>query len=167
MTSWVYSMELDTDDEEASVATRFNSTAPTASVFSVGDSGFTNAPSGENFIAYCFHSVEGYSKVGSWTGNGNADGPFIYTGFRPAFLLLKRIDAVTSWLIEDDKRLGYNIDNNDLLPNQNSVEQTDDRLDIVSNGFKLRSTFTSTNASGGTYLYLAFAESPFKTSNAR
>ena len=100
-------------------------------------------------------------------GNQSSDGTFIYTGFRPAFILIHRTDSVTDWFLEDNKRLGYNVDNNDLIPNSTVAEQTDDRLDIVSNGFKLRSTFTSTNASGGTYLYYALAESPFKTSNAR
>ena len=118
-------------------------------------------------MAYCFHSIEGYSKVDSYEGNNNANGTFIYTGFRPAFLLLKNVDAgTTDWMLEDDKRLGYNVDNNDLIPNQNYVEATDDRLDIVSNGFKLRGTQTTSNASN-TYLYYAAAAYPFKYSPAR
>jgi len=154
-------------DAARGTAGDWEDTTPSASVFTIGNGTSRTNDGSSTYICYCFQPIEGYSKIGVWTGNASADGPFIYTGFRPAYLLLKRTDGVTSWLIEDDKRLGYNIDNNDLLPNQDSAEQTDDRLDIVSNGFKLRSAFTSTNASGGTYLYMAFAKSPFKYSNAR
>ena len=168
MTSWAYSMELDTTDAQASVATRFNSTAPTASVFSVGDSGYTNAPSGENFVAYAFHSVEGYSKVGSYTGNGNADGTFISTGFRPAFVMIKNYGATGDrWLILDDKRDTYNVATNSLAPNLGNAESTGYDLDFVSNGIKIRDDESPLNTSGIGYLYLAFAESPFKYANAR
>ena len=105
--------------------------------------------------------------MGSYTGNGSTDGAFIYTGFRPAWLLIKRSDASSDWILQDNRRLGYNVDNNDLIPNQNYAEATDDRLDQLSNGFKLRSTFATSNASGGTYIYIAFAEQPFKYANAR
>lgn len=119
-------------------------------------------------IAYCFHSVEGFSKFGSYTGNGSADGPFVYTGFRPAFVLLKRSDSAASWALMDTARDTYNASGLDLYPNLSNAE-TDDRpvLDITSNGFKLRSTYASTNASGGTYIYMAFAETPFKYSVGR
>jgi hypothetical protein len=139
---------------------------PTSSVFTVDNWGLING-SGDAHIAYCFHSVDGFSKAGSYTGNGSTDGPFVYTGFRPAWLMIKRTDAASDWILQDNKRLGYNVDNNDLVPNQNYAEATDDRLDQLSNGFKLRSTFGTSNASGGTYIYLAFAETPQKFANAR
>ncbi|MDP6583287.1 MAG: hypothetical protein QF535_01440, partial [Anaerolineales bacterium] len=123
----------------------------------------------EDFICYAFTGIEGYSKVGSYTGNGATDGPFIYTGFRPAWYMIRRVDSAppTGWMIEDNKRLGYNVANRDLIANLNVNEQPDDRTDMLSNGFKIRATSNNFNNSGGTYIYLAFAESPFKTSNAR
>ena len=124
-------------------------------------------------VVYCFHSIEGYSKVGSYVGNGNADGTFIYTGFRPSWLLWKLYDgeAGQNWHIEDVKRNPYNYLNKTLLPNANAVEadstSTVAGIDFVSNGFKMRGTDNGLNYSGYDYLYLAFAESPFKTANAR
>ena len=158
---------LNTDEVPYVYSGYFNNTSPTASVFTLGNNNDVNGSSPKTYMAYCFHSIEGYSKVDSYEGNNNANGTFIYTGFRPAFLLLKNVDAgTTDWMLEDDKRLGYNVDNNDLIPNQNYVEATDDRLDIVSNGFKLRGTQTTSNASN-TYLYYAAAAYPFKYSPAR
>ena len=123
----------------------------------------------EDFIAYCFHSVEGYSKIGSYTGNGNADGTFVYTGFRPAFILYKGIDSATGRCIHDNKRDGYNQTNKRLFPDDNGVEATStgNAVDFVASGFKLRSTGSTINGSGDTYMYLAFAEAPFKIGNAR
>jgi hypothetical protein len=146
--------------------TKWNGVMPTSTVFSVGSDPATGGTTGK-YVAYCWAPIAGYSAFGSYTGNGSADGPFVYTGFRPAFIMLRRTDSATDWFIEDNKRLGYNVDNNDLIPNSSVAEQTDDRLDFTSNGFKLRSTFSSTNASGGTYIYMAFAENPFKYANAR
>ena len=143
---------------------------PTSTVVRIG------GPSGEGwwgnsfaYIAYCFHSVEGYSKVGSYEGNGNADGTFVYCGFRPAWYMIRRVDSAppTGWMIEDNKRIGYNVANRDLIANLNNNEQPDDRTDMLSNGFKIRATSNNFNNSSGTYLYIAFAESPFKYSNAR
>ena len=140
-------------------------TAPTSSVFSnVTFSGSTDT------IAYCFHSVEGFSKFGSYTGNGNADGPFIHTGFRPAFLIIKRTDTAADWQIFDTARDPYNFVDNALYPNESWAENVAGSayLDIVSNGFKLRiAGGTALNTSSGTYLYMAFAEMPFKYANAR
>ena len=139
---------------------------PTSSVFSV--IGSVVNTSGENIIGYCFHSVDGYSKVGTYTGNGLNDGTFVYTGFRPAFLLIKRTDAAGVWPMFDNKRVGYNWDNRQSRANETSVEETSNTfIDILSNGFKCKNTAADKNASGGTYIYLAFAESPFKYSNAR
>ena len=142
------------------------SVLPTASVFTPGDASNTGANNNE-FISYCFHSVEGYSKVGSYEGNGNANGTFIYTGFRPAFTIVKNMDASANWQLTDDKRLGYNPDNNDFEVNNSDAEKTNDYIDIVSNGIKVRTTDSGYNTSNKTYIYIAFAKSPFKTSNAR
>ena len=120
-------------------------------------------------IAYCFHSVEGYSKVGSYVGNGSADGPMIYTGFRPAFFVVKNASSgSTSWRLYDDKRPAYNPANLILYPDTSSSESgTGHPMDFVSNGIKNRGTFSEVNTNGDTYIYLAFAESPFKYANAR
>ena len=114
------------------------------------------------YIAYCFAPIQGFSKFGSYVGNGNIDGPFVYTGFRPAFILIKDTVAAQNWLLWDDKRLGYNPENNPLLPNQNSAEETNNEIDILSNGFKMRSaTYNAAN----NQIYAAFAEFPFVSSN--
>ena len=141
-------------------------TSPTSTVFSVGSDADVNA-STNTYVAYCFAPVAGYSAFGSYTGNASAaDGPFIYTGFRPAYVLIKRSSAVESWCLMDSKREGYNVDNDPLFPNLSNAEGTQDFLDLLSNGFKLRSTDTGVNGSG-TYIYIAFAEFPFKYSRAR
>jgi len=140
-----------------------NDTMPTSSVISFGSDGQVSG-SGQSHICYAFHSVKGYSKIGSYTGNGNADGPFIHTGFRPAFIINKRTDSTSGWDIFDNKRLGYNVANRLLGANSNGAESTTDKLDILSNGFKMRTT-SGGNYSGATYIYMAFAESPFVNSN--
>jgi len=152
----------------AATSTGFwNDTAPSASVFTVGNNGDVNI-SGKDIIAYCFHSVEGYSKVGSYVGNGDADGTFVYTGMKPAFLLVKNIPtAARNWFIFDSARDTYNIVEKKLYPNLTNAEADADAYDFVSNGFKVRSSDANWNTSGESYLYLAFSESPFKTSNAR
>ena len=144
----------------------FNGTRPSSSVLTVGAYNSNNGSS-DALIAYCFHSVEGYSKIGSYEGNSNADGPFIYTGFTPAYILCKNFDnAAQYWNIKDNKRPEYNLESKTLFANATNAEQTDNGVDFVSNGFKFRSSGGGTNTSG-TYIYIAFAESPFKTSNAR
>lgn len=145
----------------------FNDTYPTSTVFSYG--GYLGDDlSNDDKVAYCYHSVEGYSKVGSYIGNFSADGPFIYTGFRPAWLMLKRTDSADSWLMRDNKRDPYNVTAQMINANANTAEYTDSTLiDFVSNGFKLRHQNSLMNASGGTFIYLAFAETPFKYANAR
>ena len=117
------------------------------------------------YIAYCFAPIQGFSKFGSYTGNGDADGTFVYTGFRPAWIMTKRTDSTGSWYVWDSKRLGYNADNNRFLADDTYAEQTDDDMDILSNGWKFRLTDGDMNASGGTYIYAAFAEAPFVNSN--
>jgi hypothetical protein len=140
--------------------------APTSSVFTFSG-GFYG--SGKNTVAYCFHSVDGFSKIGKYTGNGSSDGPFVYTGFRPAFVMIKRTDTATDWIIWDTVRDTYNEFTKFLYPNDNSAEAIGSGVaDALSNGFKLRNAGTANrNASGGTYIYMAFAENPFKYANAR
>jgi len=147
-------------------AAYWNNTAPTSSVFSIGSVTSVNENT-KDFIAYCFHSVEGYSKVGSYTGNGNADGTFVYLGFRPAFWLMRSISDGTHWVIHDSARETENPLDLQLLPNEANAEAASSRpVDFLSNGVKIR--FSSyLNDSGQSYLYLAFAESPFKFANAR
>ena len=145
----------------------WNSTNPTSSVFSVGTITDTNA-SGGTYVAYCFAAVAGYSAFGSYTGNGSTDGPFVYLGFRPRLVMTKRTDATSQWYIIDTARDLYNSTANILIPNSNVAESSNtQQYDELSNGFKLRSTNVDNNASGGTYIYMAFAENPFKFANAR
>ena len=144
--------------------TRFNDTEPTSSVFSLGTAAGLNTSS-DTHVAYCFAEKKGYSKFGSYTGNGNADGTFVYTGFRPAWVMVKRTDSGNSWCIFDNKRPGFNETNQYLLAEDSRAELTDMGFEILSNGFKLRQTFNSVNGSGASYIYLAFAESPFVNSN--
>jgi hypothetical protein len=157
---------LNTTAATADAADRWNDTLPTSSVFSIGSGAEVNT-SAEDYIAYCFAEVEGFSKFGSYTGNGSADGPFVYCGFRPAFVMIKRSDSTSNWTILDDVREGYNVDNDPLYPNLSNAEGTADLADLLSNGFKLRSTDASVNANNGTYIFAAFAEQPVKYSNAR
>jgi len=158
--------EMNFNTNHASTVTDvFNDTEPTSSVFSINASAVVNGD-GNAMIAYCFHDIPGYSKFDSYDGSNSADGAFIYTGFRPAFVIIKAIDATGDWYIYDTERLGYNRDNNYLRSNQTAVESTDDILDIVSNGFKLRSTNSEHNAAA-TFDYIAFAETPFKYANGR
>ena len=145
----------------------YNDTFPTSTVVSYGGYMGTELTNNDKLM-YCFHSVEGYSKVGSYTGNFNAQGPFIYTGFRPAWLMLKRTDSADSWLMRDNKRDTFNVTAQMINANETGAEYTDSTLiDFVSNGFKLRHQNSLMNASGGTFIYLAFAEMPLKFANAR
>jgi hypothetical protein len=139
-----------------------------ASTFAVGYAGDMNGSDVE-MIAYCFHSVDGYSKVGSHTGNGSTDGTFVYTGFRPAYVMVKRTDSSNVWGVMDTDRTQANYQNFHLIEaNSSATEDTGaDYVDMVSNGFKVRASSLFINASGGSYIYLAFAENPFKYTNAR
>ena len=164
-------LELNNGNVTFTGANYFNNTPSTNTVFSVGSLGSTNG-NGNGMIAYCFHSVDGFSKVGRYISNNSADGPFSYTGFRPAFLLIKRTQSASAnWLIYDDKRDTYNQMQFALFPNTDAAEYTSNLLhvDFLSNGFKIRNaTYGETNApSGHVYLYMAFAKQPFKYANAR
>ena len=151
-------------------ASYWSNTNPTSSVFTVGTNSGTNG-SGNNMIAYCFAEKKGFSKIGSYTGNGNADGPFVYTGFKPAFILGKAASgtsaAFENWFIYDVKRNTFNPTYNVLFPNSGSAEGTNSAqsLDLLSNGFKARSVETRFNESGSTYIYMAFAEEPLVGDN--
>ena len=114
-------------------------------------------------IAYCFTPVEGYSAFGSYTGNGSTDGPFIYTGFKVAFLVQKRTDSTGNWRIRDTKRGTYNAIEDVLYADTNASTITEDPYDFLSNGFKIRTSGPHNNASGGSYVYIAFAENPFSS----
>ena len=156
---------LNTTDAESS-SSYFNSTSPTSTVFSVNNSDTTNDTNPQ--IAYCFAEKTGYSKFGSYTGNGNADGTFIYTGFKPAFVMFKNTTtSSTNWHIVDTKRNTFNIVDKLLFPNDTGAEGTQSALDLTSNGFKVRVTNGFINTSGDTYIYMAFAESPFVTAGTK
>jgi hypothetical protein len=165
-TTYIYLNE--TAAEDTGGATITNSAYPTSSVFSIGTSTFVNGSS-ETYIAYCFHEVEGYSKFGKYIGNGNSSGMFVYTGFRPAFVLIKSTTAVESWNLFDTARDPSNLTTQNLNPNVSNAESDassgNRAIDILSNGFKLRGDNSAVN--DGTFLYLAFAEQPFKYANAR
>ena len=121
-------------------------------------------PSGDTCIAYCFAEKKGYSKFGSYTGNGNADGTFIYTGFKPAFVMLKRTNNTAHWQMQDSKRIGFNPENERLYASDAAAEQTINFIDLLSNGFKCITTDAGANGSGDNFIFMAFAESPFVTS---
>ncbi len=160
-----YLLRLNTIDARADVTSAWNDTAPTSSVFTVGTSSLVNNT--DDFIAYCFAEIEGYSKFGSYIGNGSTDGTFVYTGFRPAFVLVKDTGAA-DWDIQDTTRSPFNPSVVRLWANLSSAEVTSTYdIDFLSNGFKLRSTNPDTNSNGDTKIYMAFAENPFKYANAR
>ena len=149
--------------------TIWNDTAPTSSVFTTANNAIINN-NGDTYIAYLFASVEGYSKVDSYVGNGNADGTYVHIGFRPAFVLIKSSSNAEAWNIFDNKRDPDNKVHHLLAPNTNTEENNSTaarELDFLSNGFKMRGTNDTINGSGKTYIYLAFAERPFKYANAR
>ena len=148
------------------LSTLWNNTAPTSSVFSLGTSVGVNG-STETHVAYCWAPVAGYSAFGSYTGNGNADGPFVFCGFRPAVVIVKMSSSTGNWTILDDKREGYNVDNDPLYPNLSDAEGTTDLIDITSNGFKVRTTDATFNTNAGTYVYAAWAQHPFALARAR
>jgi len=148
----------------SSVSAHYNSTTPTSSFFTVGSSDRTNG-SGDSMIAYCFAEKQGFSKFGSYTGNGSTDGTFVYTGFKPAFLLIKQTGATGKWLMIDNKRDPDNACNHRLNADVSNAESTGVIfVDMLSNGWKLRTTSTDYNTSGVAGIYMAFAENPFVSS---
>ena len=159
-------ISINSSDAVATDTASWNNTAPTSSVFSVGASDANNKNT-NNIIAYCYAEKKGYSKFGSYIGNGNANGRFVYTGFKPSFVLIKNItDAGELWEMFDNKRIGYNPKNHRLYASTNDAEDTSaERLDLLSNGFKIRTTGSHVNESGDTMIYMAFAENPIIGSN--
>jgi len=157
-------MVLNENYSEATASNFMNNTAPTSSVFSLG-SGTTPNGSGTTYIAYCFADVQGFSKFGSYTGNGSADGTFVYTGFKPAFVIIKQTNFGNSWRMYDNKRSTFNVVTKELYPNTSDAEATTDKMDFVSNGFKFRTSATNANESGSPYIYMAFAENPLVGTN--
>ena len=145
-------------------ATYWQDTAPTTDVFSIGTEDGVNASS-NTYIAYCYANCEGFIKSGTYEGNGNADGTFVYTGFSPAFIMTKSLDSTSNWQMFDNKRLGYNVDNNAASANLTDAPVTTDMIDILSNGFKCR--IASDPNVAETYIYLAIAENPLKYATAR
>jgi len=144
----------------------WNNFAPTSTSFQSVANLIVNPSS--NFVAYLFAEVAGFSKFGSYVGNGSANGTFVFCGFRPRYVMVKRTDSAVSWIVIDTARNPYNVSNYSLLPNSSAAEITSStETDILSNGFKLRTTDVSLNASGGTYIYAVFAENPFKNALAR
>jgi hypothetical protein len=158
-------LQLNSDAATSDDDSTWDDTEPTSSVFRVKGSSATNGSS-VDYIAYLWAPIQGFSKFSSYTGNGNADGPFVYTGFKPAFVIAKLSSSSGgSWNIFDNKREGYNVDNDALFADVNGAETTTDYLDFLSNGFKIRRNSSDINTSGETYIYMAFAESPFVNSN--
>jgi len=146
----------------------FNGVTPNSTIFGIGTDAVVNA-SGGTYVAYCFAEIAGYSKFGSYTGNGATDGTFVYLGFRPRWVMIKRTNATENWQMYDSSRNTSNVVGEYLLANTSGAGATITVLDMVSNGFKIRvdGTNPGVNASGSTYIYAAFAENPFKYANAR
>ena len=161
-------LQLDNDGAEGTVS-HLNNTMPTTSVVTLGTGAGTNTSAdgvGQEYIMYCWANKDGYLKVGSYTGTGNSDGTFVYTGHRPSLVLVKSNSRAESWGIYDSERLGYNPNNRSLYPNlANAEHSSTDHMDILSNGFKLYST--NHNGTGESYIFLSIAETPFKYSNGR
>ena len=158
-------LKLNTTAAQQTSASYWNNTTPTSSVFTINDEGNVNGSS-VAMIAYCFAEKSGYSSMGQYTGNGNADGTFVYLGFKPAFLMRKRTDSTGRWVMEDNKRDTYNVVEKAVAANIANAEGTGGYWDVdfTAQGFKVRNNDVEINASGGSYIYMAFAENPFVTS---
>ncbi len=160
-------LKLDTSVATEDLNTVWNDTSPTNSVFTLGTNGDVNT-SGRTYVAYCFADVTGYSKFGSYIGNGSTDGTFVYTGFSPSFILWKSSSNAEHWWIIDNKRTTYNPTNNLLRPDISDVELVGNanmKVDFLSNGFKLRQTDNALNGSGASYIYMVFASAPLVGTN--
>ncbi len=160
-------IDLNSTGAESTVPEIFNDTEPTSSLITFGTHGRTNT-NGQNYIAYCFAEKTGYSKFGSYVGNGNADGTFVYTGFKPAFIMYKKSSGTGRWTMEDNKRDPFNVATHGLAANGSSAENTGSNywdVDLLSNGFKFRTTEQETNQSGQTFIYMAFGAAPLVGSN--
>ncbi len=159
------SISLNLTNAQSVSTDHWNYTTPTSSVFSLGNYSHVNTT--DDYIAYCFAEKQGYSKFGLYTGNGSTDGTFVYTGFKPAWIMVKRSSASgDNWLMFDNKRDTYNVTENFFEANSSDAEKTSasQKVDFLSNGFKMRATGAASNGSGSTYIYAAFASEPFTTS---
>jgi len=160
-------LNLNTTAGAATDATVWNSTSPTSTVFSIGTSVDTNR-SGNTYVAYCWAAIPGYSAFGSYVANASADGPFIYTGFRPEWIMFKRTTSATNWYVIDNSISPYNSSTSGLYPNTTDLVSTEGAVLILSNGFKCAQSSGAFNfPSGETFIYVAYAENPFKNANAR
>ena len=155
-------INLNLTNAKSSSVNYWQNTTPSSSVVYIGANDKHNKSS-ETYIAYCFEEKKGFSKFGSYTGNGNADGTFVYTGFSPSFVMVKKTNGTGNWVMFDNKRNTFNVVNKRLVANLSDDEGTSDRLDFLSNGWKFRSTATNVNGSDS-YIYMCFASSPFVTS---
>ena len=165
-TGYIY---LNLTNASATGATVWNSTLPTSSVFSVGTSSNINT-SAQTMVSYCWTPIAGFSAFGSYTGNGSSDGPFVYTGFRPKYILIKSSSYASDWIVEDSAINTYNVANTKLSPNTSNAEYTstnDVGIDFLSNGFKVKGVDAAVNGSGQTYIYACYAENPFRNALAR
>jgi len=163
---WTKYLRLDTAATATTTSVIFNDTAPTSTLVTLGNNSIVNTHTTNGYIMYAFADVKGYSQFGSYTGNGNANGTFVYTGFRPAYVLLKRTVGADAWQLADNKRLGYNFKNAPLVVSASVAEDdATSYIDILSNGFKLRTTGTHVNNNGELNIYMAFAEFPIVSSN--
>ena len=159
-------VRLNTNGSSSSGSEFWNNTSPTSTVFTLGDNTGVNGNDG-GYIAYCFAPKAGYSRMGQYSGNGNADGTFVYTGFKPSVIIIKDADNAENWFIFDNKRPGYNFNANLLNPNSDTSETTSgaNGIDIISNGFKTRATNNGVNRSGDTFIYMAFGQSLVGSNN--
>ena len=167
LTSWAYHVRLNAVNAQSNADNAWNSTAPSSSVFTVGDITGVNR-SGGTYVAYCFAEIAGFSAFGRYTGNGSSNGAFVHTGFRPKFIMIKS-RSVESWELFDTSRSSFNQAVALLEADSSVAENTSSTsaIDILSNGFKQRNTRAATNSTGGDYIYMAFAEMPFKYTRAR
>ena len=160
-------LTLNTTNATGDQSSRWNDTAPTSTLISIG-SDSSVSQSGESMVMYAWSEKQGFSKFGSFTGNGNADGPMVFTGFSPAWVLVKNAGGSEAWNVWNNKTPGYNVANKNLQPNATTAEQTSSagvkEIDFLANGFKVRGSNTELNQSGNTHVYMAFAEAPFVNS---
>ena len=161
------SLKLNLTDATTTGLDCWNDLDPTSTVVHLGTTGGSNV-SGEDAVMYCFHSVEGYSKFGKYTGNGSSDGTFVYTGFRPSWVMTKGASTAQAWSMRDNKRDSFNSAQKAIYANASDAESdnVNNSIDLLSNGFKIRNQFGTENQSGQTFIYMAFAENPFVSSTA-
>ena len=156
---------LNSSNAEMGSVAAYQNITPTSTLLYPGTDGRTNG-NGDTYISYVFADVQGYSKFGSYTGNGSSDGTFVYTGFKPAFVMVKRTDTTNDWKIIDNKRATFNVAGKTLKANSSDAEDgTENYYDFCSNGYKIRNSAGALNASGGSYIYMAFAEAPLVGTN--